>query len=256
MAIKDLIDTGDPYLGNSEKILKDIKFDLYAIRALHGKEITIGEIASHSVSISRLDHIEMHMNQITGENFLEEIKKSTNKNLYRATEGDPELILKDPGAVIQYVKKTFDMRHIICHELGSTQEFNYSNISTLFDSCITFLMASEVFISEKIYPNAPYTQLELNQDAAQTLADAENKLSSLIEEMAAGEFLSDDYRDALKNINGKYLDFAEEWVRFQIGDREGGGSMWPMQYNHLLEMLIQEWIAQLDRYKNLEEGSY
>ena len=57
MAIKELIDAGEPYLTNAEKPASSAKLDFAVLRAVHGKAITVGELVAHSVQLSRLDHI-------------------------------------------------------------------------------------------------------------------------------------------------------------------------------------------------------
>ena len=46
MAIKDLIDAGEPYLSNAEKPASSIKLDFSVLRAVHGKTITVGELVA------------------------------------------------------------------------------------------------------------------------------------------------------------------------------------------------------------------
>lgn len=44
MVIRELVDTGEPYLSNAEKPAASIKLDFTTLRAIHGKEITVGEL--------------------------------------------------------------------------------------------------------------------------------------------------------------------------------------------------------------------
>ena len=41
MAIKDLVDSGEPYLTNAEKPASSLKLDFSLIRAVHGKAIRV-----------------------------------------------------------------------------------------------------------------------------------------------------------------------------------------------------------------------
>ena len=43
MAIKDLVDAGEPYLTNAEKPATSMKLDFAVLRAVHGKSVTVGE---------------------------------------------------------------------------------------------------------------------------------------------------------------------------------------------------------------------
>ena len=46
MAIRDLIDAGEPYLSNAEKPASSLKLDFSVLRAVHGKAITVGELVA------------------------------------------------------------------------------------------------------------------------------------------------------------------------------------------------------------------
>ena len=49
MAIKDLVDVGDPYLSNAERPASALKLDFSILRAVHGKAITVGELVAHGI---------------------------------------------------------------------------------------------------------------------------------------------------------------------------------------------------------------
>jgi hypothetical protein len=66
MAIKDLIDAGEPFLSNAEKPASSLKLDFSVLRAVHGKAITVGELVAHAVPLSRLEHIESALSSVVG----------------------------------------------------------------------------------------------------------------------------------------------------------------------------------------------
>ena len=70
LAIKTLIDSGEPYLTNSQDIMPKSNVGFDVLKALHGKSITIGDIISHSVPISCLTHIVSHMSKLMGNDFI------------------------------------------------------------------------------------------------------------------------------------------------------------------------------------------
>ena len=57
LAIRELIDSGDPYLGNSRQLLRKDGYDFDILMGLHGKTITIGEVISQQLSITSLGHV-------------------------------------------------------------------------------------------------------------------------------------------------------------------------------------------------------
>ena len=52
--IKELIDSGDPYVNNAGKLAEKLKFDYDIVKAFQGKKISLGEFVSHMVSINNL----------------------------------------------------------------------------------------------------------------------------------------------------------------------------------------------------------
>jgi len=79
MAIKDLVDAGEPYLTNAEKPASSIKLDFSVLRAVYGKAITVGELVAHSVQLSRLEHIQAILSSLLGKDFLQELRTTTDR---------------------------------------------------------------------------------------------------------------------------------------------------------------------------------
>lgn len=75
MVIKDLIDSGEPYLTNAEKPASSIRLDFS----------------------------------------------------------------ENPNDVFADVARTFELRHIICHEIASAYEIKLEEVARCFESCVAFL---------------------------------------------------------------------------------------------------------------------
>ena len=120
MAIKDLVDAGEPYLSNAEKPASSVKLDFSLLRAVHGKSVTVGEIVSHGVPISRLEHIESVFSSLLGTSFLSKLRVVSDRWAHEIKGQPAEAILKDPDRVLGEVPRTFALRPIIFHGIAST----------------------------------------------------------------------------------------------------------------------------------------
>lgn len=179
MAIKDLVDAGEPYLTNAEKPASSLKLDLSVLRAVHGKAITVGELVAHGVQLSRLEHIEAALSSLLGKSFLQELRTTTDRWAHEV-KGEPATpILAQPDVVFADVARTFELRHIICHEIASAYEIELEEVARCFESCVAFLRAADECISETIRPGAPLTQPAMNIAAGKALTEKQERLARL-----------------------------------------------------------------------------
>jgi len=164
--------------------------------------------------------------------------------------GEPNTpILKHPDDVFADVARTFELRHIICHEMASAYEINLQEIERCFESCVTFLRATDEFIFQTLYPNAPLTQTDMNISAGESLAnkraEVEDALVWFRERLDASEIQS---LDESQQLWEKYCD---AWANFVAGDREGGGTIWPLIYAGAAEAATQNRLEEIKGYEPL-----
>ncbi len=74
LAIKNLVDAGEPYLTNAERLIGPTKLEFSVLRAVHGRTISVGEIVSHGVPLSRIEHIDSAFSSLLGHSFLRELR--------------------------------------------------------------------------------------------------------------------------------------------------------------------------------------
>jgi hypothetical protein len=71
-----LVDSGEPYVARASELLGgSVKFDFGAVRALAGKQVSVGELISHSVSISQLADLEIVFTTLIGAKIFPAIAK-------------------------------------------------------------------------------------------------------------------------------------------------------------------------------------
>lgn len=242
MAIKDIIDAGEPYLSNAEKPASSIRLDFSVLRAVHGKAITVGELVAHGVQLSRLEHIEAALSTILGTGFLKGLETVKDRWAHEIEGKEVAPILENPSDVFANVARTFELRHIICHEIASAYEIEIEEVASCFESCVSFLRASDEFISEAINPGAPLTQTDMNNAAWHELEEKQLELDEAQAKLIAR--LDESELEAFKKADEMWRLYCDAWANFVAGDRDGGGTMWPMIYvgaaKATLEMRIQE----------------
>lgn len=242
MVIKDLIDSGEPFLSNADRPTLKVNLDFSVLRAVHGKTITVGELVAHSVQLSRLEHVETALSNILGSGFLKSLETTTDRWAHEIKGEEAIPILANPNGVFADVARTFQLRHIICHEIASAYEIKFDEVARCFESCVAFLKASDEFISETLYPGAPLTQTDMNIAAGDALNDKHAELKVAAEKLLSR--LDEAESAAFNDSQEKWQQYCDAWAGFVAGDREGGGTIWPMIFagaaKETVEMRIQE----------------
>lgn len=162
-AIKRLIDSGNPYLERAELFKDSIKFDFSLTRSLSSGEITFGDLISHSIPVSRIDHISSHfeilfkgeqrsfrdaLSQVRvyvepdDEELFGESKRGTTQSMAPLLLTDAELVLKDIGLI-------FERRHLVAHE-ANFKAVSYDELSRLLSSGRLFVDALYEMVEQKL----------------------------------------------------------------------------------------------------------
>lgn len=247
MAIKELIDAGEQYFSNAEKISSSIKIDFSVLRAVHDKKITVGELVAHGVKLSSLKHIESVLSNLLDTEFLQALRITTNRWAHEV-KGEPATpILGKPDEVFAGVARTFELRHIICHEISSADEVKSEEIAQCFEICVSFLRASDEFVSETIYPDAPLTQTEMNIAARKSLDERQKHLADTVEEIRPR--LSVTELAAFNDSQEKWQVYCDAWADFVAGERSSGGTIWPVIYAGTVMKVVERRLEEIRGYK-------
>lgn len=249
LAIKNLVDAGEPYLTNAEKLIGQTKLDFSVLRAVHGRSVSVGEIISHVVPLSRLEHIDSAFSSLLGRNFLDDLRITYNRWAHEVNGQPKEPILKDPDAVFSDVQRTFELRHIICHELATAYEINGDEIARCFENCLLFVRATDELVSNTLHPGAPLTQTEMNIAAAQSLRDAKNKMD-MAEADLKGRLSPVDLA-AFEKSQKMWVEYCEAWAEFHAGPIEGSGTIRPLLYARTAEAATERRTEELLAYRQL-----
>lgn len=255
MVIKDLVDAGEPYLTNAERLASSIKLDFSVLRAVHGRVITVGELVAHGVQLSRLDHIEAVLSCLLGTGFLQALRTTPDRFAHEIM-GEPVTpILTKPDEVFADVARTFELRHIICHEIASAYEIKPEEVARCFESSVAFLRAADQCILEARHPGAPLTQTSMNITAEKSLSERQEQLAEVVSALRSR--LNAVELNAFDESQVKWQFYCEAWANFVAGERATGGTIWPVVYASTAEAVVKrriEEVRKVSDYKRLDNN--
>ena len=247
MAIKDLVDAGEPFLTNAEKLPSSLKLDFSVLRAVHGKTITVGELVARGVQLSRLKHIERALSDLLGKGFRQALRTTTDRWAHEVR-GEPSTpILSKPDEVFANVFRTFELRHIICHEIASAYEIESVEVARCFESCVAFLRAADEFISQTIHPGAPLTQADMNIAAGKSLEESRERLAGAVARLRAR--LDTAELAAFDESQARWQLYCDAWVSFVAGEQARGGTIWPLVYADEAGAVIQRRLEEVSSWQ-------
>jgi len=245
LAIKEMIDTGSPFLERSAELLRNAKLDFDVLKALHGKQITIGEFIAHNIPISRLSHINHALSALLGKDMLAELRTVADRWSYEV-QGNPKTpILSEPDGTNAAVSKTFELRHIICHEMASSYEVEVSDIERGFTATAMFLKAADELIGETLNTNAPLTQADMNIEAGAQLDAALQEVEALSNNIK--NRLNPERIEQFAKAHTAWRTYMETWAQFEA-DSYKGGTIWPTIYCGSAAAIAESRIDQLKEY--------
>jgi hypothetical protein len=248
---KELIDFGKPFSDNVAKFnqAKNIKFDFEIINAIQTKVVTVGEFVSHILPCSNYDDININLSTLADINFTEQIRKFKNENNFDNPNDNSSNFIENNDQIIADIKRTFELRHIFCHEFATNIEIDKDEILRCFMNSKIFLNQTNDFIWDLLYPNAPKTQTDMNIQASETYLSKETELSILIEN------IKESTKDhAYKTLdNQKFDDVIAEWKKYRTAKASfdalsyEGGTMYSLIYSGSLITTTMEKIESLKK---------
>jgi Holliday junction resolvase-like predicted endonuclease len=135
-AIRDLVDTGEPFSKNSKGL--KIQFDHDLVMALAAKTLTAGEIISHFLSCNRIEDILATLEKVSGVQF-PPLMRSVNL-------GSGQYPIPVSGIyeqIVPIVTDTFRLRHIFAHELAPHEKVDPTTIVRRVGACQVFITACD-----------------------------------------------------------------------------------------------------------------
>ena len=244
LAIRELVDSGEPYLGNARQLLRREGVDYDILAGLHGQTITIGEVISHHSPISSLGHIIAVMDTVVGGNFRKSVSEVHDRWKVEIEKQPNAPIIADVDETFRNVDRAFELRHIFCHETATAIEVGRDEIDRCVDHTATFLKASDELISQTLFPDAPLTQTDMNIASHEDYKKEREGLDLLIETIDAA--LSGERRERFAAANEAWESFLGASVEVE-GLAYEGGSMRPTIAALAATQLVSDRKTQLER---------
>ncbi len=212
-----------------------VTFDV--LKSLHSQSLKIGDVIGHSVPLGSLTLIDGNMTQLMGVNFLHQISSIHDRWAVEVHNKPKTPIIPDAECTFRYVAKTFELRHIFCHETASAFDFNPEDIESCFNHSVLFLKAADELISDTLHPNAPLTQFEINIASAKEYEKEKLKLDGLIAK--ATSYLNPKQAERFRTAVEAWQTFCQASVQVE-GLSYEGGSIRPTIENSAAALLTRE----------------
>lgn len=226
LAIKALIDHGEPFLSNAEKILDgNRKFDFDTLKNLSGRSVTIGDLIATQVRLSSIESLLKAISELIDQDFTEALESTTDRWEIEV-KGNPETqIIDNIDTTIKYVKETFRLRHVFCHETAGMVTLSKDTIDNCIIHTKQFLKASSEVIANVRFPDHPLTQAEMTKAAAEEYSRENALLESLTAQVK--QVLTEEELAQFEKSQTAWESFMDETANLE-GMTCEGGSMQPM----------------------------
>jgi hypothetical protein len=117
LAIKDLVDSGEPYCSNVCH-LRDFHFKLESVLSLQGKKVSLGEVVASMLPLSNIESLFASIDTILGQSLRHALE--TNELTCPCCGGTFKLVEEKP-TVFKDIYEVYTSRNIHCHELAPNQ---------------------------------------------------------------------------------------------------------------------------------------
>lgn len=259
---KELIDFGKPFSDNVVKFnqAQNVKFNFDIVNAIQTKTVTVGEFVSHILPCNNFEDINKNLSLLCSIDFADQIKKFKRESISEHVNENSKQFIENGDRIITDIKRTFELRHIYCHEFATNLPIDKDEILRCFNSSKLFLNQVNEFVWDLIYPNAPETQTDMNIQASDEFERSENDLFALISTIKEAKKENSDF-----DLNvGLFDKTIEQWKKYRETKAEldasvvEGGTMYPLFYTNSLiattkekiESLKNEFEIDLRRYAN------
>ena len=244
LAIRELIDSGEPYLSNSRQLLRREGYDFDILIGLHGEKITIGDVISYHPSISSIGHVIAIMDKITDTDFRKAIAEVHDRWNVEIEKKPKKPIIFDIDETLGYVGRTFELRHVLCHETATAIQIETEEIDKFIYHTSIFLNASDELISQMLFPDAPLTQADMNETSYAEYEKERESMGILVNTIS--NVLSVKQNEQFALANKAWEKFFKSSVEVEALYFEGG-SIAPTIANVAGAQLVRDRKKQLER---------
>lgn len=241
-ATAELINRGDPYLGNARKLFQQVKIDFDVLRVILDDRVALGEIVAYSLGWHDMAEINARMTDILGFDFFGRLRTTEDRWAIEINQGPKKPIIDSLDKVLADIDDCLRVRHVLCHESRTLQSVPDEDAKRFLKSGRMFTVATAWLVSETLHPNAPLTQTDMNIQAGQraTAFDEElNREISLLHEK-----LDDDDKTLLIKSQNAWCAYRSAFSELE-GNAAKGGSLRPTLYAQTMAAVTRNRILEI-----------
>lgn len=247
--IRELIDAGLPYLEKAERLSKGAKLDFALLAGLQGRQLSVGDLIAHTVSINEPGRIVAYLNELIPD-FVQRLKVSHPRWIEERETWPLEPIIADFDGMMANLSRLFTVRHIVTHELPSEQAFHPSEIVGFLHAAREFIEATDWVLVGTLRDAVPRTQSGMNAQAGASLDVLEKEMDGLITAIKERGEVDTGMLDATQEAWDVYATKEAELHASLVE----GGSMYPMIWAGAKEEEIRRRMESLRWWLEREEG--
>jgi hypothetical protein len=246
-SVAKLIDSGEPYVSLAAKLLskQSGKTLEAALLAVSRSELTVGTLVSFGFTVGRLEEIFCALEILLGQ----DVKRQLIEIGTRWTEPErntPGPVIKDEKITFRVLQKLFEARHIVVHEVPANPPYSRADLDGFIEHAKQFVSALNWLAIKHLQDTVPYTQTQMNLDAAKRASGLQKRL----DELRGGStemFISQ--KCPADEIEYHWDKFADLSAKLYAGllSGEPAGSIGPMLYAEYFGELTQWRIDLLER---------
>jgi hypothetical protein len=209
--IRQLIDSGNDSYVNNFRLNESFKLNKEHLVAVHRRRVTVGELAAHSVRLNNPGAICDIMSQLLGTDFVALIKGARYQKAARTDKAEvAQLVIASFPDMKKMLDRTFELRHMVCHEAHLDSETTTDEIKELCATCYNFVLASRYSISLFDDPNPPRTLSEEN-----ALVEKELKALEVVLQGEEQRIVSDLHDPLAKKAFGRMQHSWRQYAQHQ-----------------------------------------
>jgi hypothetical protein len=201
--IASLVDAGEPYVQRAGELVGgSVKFDFGIVRALAGKQVSVGELVSHSVSVNTLPDLDRIFTTLIGSNVFRAIEHLADR-WESEVNGVSDPIIPDIADMCKKLSALFIARHIVVHEMPLERPYGNDDVGGFITATLHFVKAVDQYLETMLHGNFPLQQQPLNADAWRRAEEKDAELKAWI-----------DSQEALKS-SPLFTQTQESWMDFR-----------------------------------------
>jgi hypothetical protein len=153
---KHIIDSGSPFIEKVPELEKrfQLKITLDIIVEIQSQSLTVGELVAHVLPCNRLEDIDATLSILLGKSFLDTIK-THNRPDGLVNQENQKKFNEDYAQVFGDIKRIFELRHILAHEIASNVKVDKEEILRCYNNTKSFLTQCIDFIFYSMDPDKP-----------------------------------------------------------------------------------------------------